>query len=54
MADSRRPSDADGTMKKNLFTALLATAIALQLLLAGCASTAEGIKQDYKKIEDKV
>ena len=38
-------------MKKNLIALLL---VATSLAFVGCASTAEGIKSDYKKIEDKV
>lgn len=40
-------------MNKNLFLRLLLL-VTVALHFAGCASTAEGIKQDYKKIEDKV
>lgn len=38
-------------MKTLITVVLLLTA---SCVFAGCASTAEGIKQDYKKIEDKV
>lgn len=39
-------------MNKKLIAVLLL--VASSCLFVGCASTAEGIKQDYKKMEDKV
>lgn len=52
MAAGAESSEDERTMKKKLIALLLA--VAVNFALIGCANTAEGIKQDYKKAEDKI